>query len=79
LRHAQSGRGVNEHFAMHVAGGDRRDTGNEPAFGAMRAPRSRQLSGHGTKLDPFQIRSGRRQMRLDAISLVRTKTIDHLK
>ena len=64
---------------MHVAGGDRRNARDEPALGAMRAERRRQLAGDRAELDPLQVQFRRGKMRLGMRRPRGAQTVDHLK
>ena len=54
--HAQTGRVVDQNFAMNLALADRRHAGNEPARDPMRARRGREFARDGTEFHPAQIR-----------------------
>src|SRR5262249_35113127 len=54
-RHAEAARGIDEHFFMHIAGFDRRNSGNEPTLDLLSAMRPRKIAGDSAKRNTFQI------------------------
>src|SRR4029453_11480362 len=78
-RNAQPADDINQHFAMHVAGVDRRYAGNEPAFYALRAKLVREFTRQRAELYAFQICSRRRLVRHSWFRPPRAQTIDNMK
>ena len=77
--HAQAASDINKHFAMHIAGLDRRHAWNEPAFDVLSAKSVREIARQRAELYAFQICSRRRLMRHRWFRPRRAQTVDDLK
>src|SRR6266498_3479919 len=64
---------------MHIAGFDRGNTRNEPAFHPLSAMRPRQITRDRAKFGAFQVRARWRQMRLVRPSPAPPEAVDDLK
>ena len=62
--HAQPARSIDEHFLMHIAEFDWRNSGNEPTLNLLFAVRFGQITRNGAEGDAFQVCTRRREMRL---------------
>src|SRR5712672_1331931 len=76
---AQAASDINQHFAMHIAGFNRRHARNEPAFDVLRAKPVREIPRQRAELYAFQICSWRGLMRHSWFGPRRAQTIDNLK
>src|SRR5437773_5164474 len=78
-RHAQAAGGLDQHFAMHIAGLDRRQAWNEPTFHEVSTKLVGQIAGQRAKFHPFQICPWWRLIRRARLRPGRAQTVNDLK